>query len=318
MIRLTFVEAGETFSTYRDPNGEPVYLAHGVGFRRLTPFDDLDLGVSWRAYVRQFGHNADDWLDTLRDITTDPDAVDYIVWCLDCNTPIHEEDPNCTDIGDGQLCNSCISAWSRCDRCDAYVREATTTLDDNDVCDSCRRDDYSWCEGCDGWYLDSEADEHDHDRGCRCESPEQTFTVRNDGEESGMSTAQHFQPGKQYDWMIEFDRGGTDVVMYDYDDPEVREMVREAGADVGQGIFSDICYLEHLGIKGFNWGVGYRDYHYPRAHAYLDDTFSMVAKYLRFHERNEGTTMPHFPTPHFPTSSLWDELLTLGADPERD
>lgn len=113
------------------------------------------------------------------------------------------------------------------------------------------------------------------------------------GEESGSSTAQFFDAPKQYDWMIEFDRGGTDVVMYQYEDREVKEMVEAAGAEVGDGIFSDICYLDHLDIKGFNWGVGYRDYHGPRAHAYLDDTFDMVAQYVLFNEQNEGTYMPH-------------------------
>ena len=116
------------------------------------------------------------------------------------------------------------------------------------------------------------------------------------GEESGCSTAQHFTPAKDYDWMIEFDRGGTDVVMYEYDDSEVREMVRASGAPVGNGIFSDICYLDHLGIKGFNWGIGYRDYHSTRGYAYLEDTFQMVAYYLRFHDQNLGTAMPHFPS----------------------
>ena len=118
------------------------------------------------------------------------------------------------------------------------------------------------------------------------------------GEESGMSTASFFEPpkGKEYDYMIEFDRGGTDVVMYQYDDQEVRELVRNAGARVGDGSFSDISYLGHLEIKGFNWGVGYQDYHGPRAHAFLDDTFSMVAKYLRFAEQNQGVYMPHYAT----------------------
>jgi len=113
------------------------------------------------------------------------------------------------------------------------------------------------------------------------------------GEENGQSTAAFFDPPKQYDWMIEFDRGGTDVVMYQYDDDLTRKLVKKSGARVGDGIFSDICYLEHLGIKGFNWGVGYQDYHGPRSHAYLDDTFSMVAKYLRFHEANAGVALPH-------------------------
>lgn len=113
------------------------------------------------------------------------------------------------------------------------------------------------------------------------------------GEESGQSTAAYFQPPKEYDWMIEFDRGGTDVVMYQYDDVEVRQLVKDSGARVGSGSFSDISYLGHLEIKGFNWGVGYQDYHGPRAHAFLDDTFSMVARYLAFHEQNEGVFMPH-------------------------
>jgi hypothetical protein len=118
------------------------------------------------------------------------------------------------------------------------------------------------------------------------------------GEESAQSTAAFFAPpeGKEYDWMIEFDRGGTDVVMYQYDDKEVRQLVRDAGARPGDGSFSDISYLGHLGIKGFNWGVGYQDYHGPRAHAFLDDTFIMVARYLNFAEQNEGVYMPHYET----------------------
>lgn len=127
------------------------------------------------------------------------------------------------------------------------------------------------------------------------------------GEESGLSTAAYFEPpkGKQYDYMIEFDRGGTDVVMYQYDDAEVRQLVRDAGARVGNGSFSDISYLDHLAIKGFNWGVGYQDYHGPRAHAFLDDTFRMVGHYLTFAERNEGVFMPHYQEDE--PRSLWGE-----------
>jgi hypothetical protein len=70
------------------------------------------------------------------------------------------------------------------------------------------------------------------------------------GEEMGMSTASYFNPpaGKDYNWMIEFDRGGTDVVMYQYEDKESLKLIRRSGAQIGDGIFSDICYLEHLGI----------------------------------------------------------------------
>jgi len=116
------------------------------------------------------------------------------------------------------------------------------------------------------------------------------------GEESGQSTAEHFKPGKDYDWVIEFDRGGTDVVMYQYEDRASRRAVEASGAVMGHGSYSDIAYLEHLGVKAFNWGVGYQgDYHSERGYAYLGNTFAMTAKYLRFHEQNAGTAMPHEP-----------------------
>jgi hypothetical protein len=120
------------------------------------------------------------------------------------------------------------------------------------------------------------------------------------GEEWGQSTAQSFEPGKEYDWAIEFDRAGTDVVMYQYEDEASCAAVEAAGAEVGFGSFSDIAYLEHLGVKAFNWGVGYRgNYHSEAGYAYLNDTFAMVAKYMRFHQQNAGTVMPHHPAPAY-------------------
>jgi hypothetical protein len=120
---------------------------------------------------------------------------------------------------------------------------------------------------------------------------DQLLTV---GEEDGASTASEFKPGKDYDWVIEFDRGGTDVVMYQYDDHACRKAVQASGAQTGTGSFSDIAYLEHLDVKCFNWGAGYDgNYHSEKGYAYLNDTFAMTAKYLRFHEQNAGTAMPH-------------------------
>lgn len=138
------------------------------------------------------------------------------------------------------------------------------------------------------------------------------------GEENGRSTAAFFDPSehhdRQYNWMIEFDRGGTDVVMYQYDDAETDKLVRATGARTEMGIFSDICYLEHLGIKGFNWGVGYRDYHGPRAHAYLDDTFKMVGHFLDFHATNAEVHLPHEPE----LNDRWGSLGALDSGHEHD
>jgi len=117
------------------------------------------------------------------------------------------------------------------------------------------------------------------------------------GEESGCSTARAFDPVdldlvKDYRWMIEFDRMGTDVVMYQYDDFETDRKVRQF-AQTNTGSFSDVAALGHLGIKGFNWGVGYHDYHGPRGYAFLEDTFEMVAKFVKFHGKYGRTKLVH-------------------------
>lgn len=113
------------------------------------------------------------------------------------------------------------------------------------------------------------------------------------GEEQGQSTAADFKTDKDYHWMIEFDRGGTDVVMYQYEDDECIDLVEEVDARVGSGSFSDIAFLDHLEIKGFNWGVGYRDYHGPRSHAYLEDYWMMIGQFVKFHAANAATYLPH-------------------------
>jgi hypothetical protein len=115
------------------------------------------------------------------------------------------------------------------------------------------------------------------------------------GEESGQSTAEDFYTDKQYNWVIEFDRGGTDVVTYQYEDTLTTAMVEAAGSEVGLGAFSDISYLEHLGVKCFNWGIGYRDYHSTRGYAFLEDTFAMVARFLAFHEKFADHYLGHTP-----------------------
>lgn len=121
------------------------------------------------------------------------------------------------------------------------------------------------------------------------------------GEELGQSTAAFFADwvgdGHRYDWMFQFDRAGTDVVAYDYDTMDLRDRVTAAGGKMGHGSFSDICYLDDLGIKGLNFGTGYRNEHTRRCHAYLEDTALMVETFLDFHAMNEDQHLPHVPAP---------------------
>ena len=135
-------------------------------------------------------------------------------------------------------------------------------------------------------------------------------------EESGQSTASDYDPPKDYNWVIQFDRGGTDVVAYQYETPDLVAKVRESGARMGQGSYSDICELGHLGVAGLNWGTGYQDYHSPRSHAWLDDTFRCVSKFARFYRANQGTPIPHFLDPDTDDWTDYSHSTTTDTDYE--
>lgn len=137
------------------------------------------------------------------------------------------------------------------------------------------------------------------------------------GEEKCMSTADYFRTenhhARGYNYIIEFDRGNTDVVMYEFEDDDLCDRVEEAGAKVGQGSLSDISYMQHLGVKALNWGVAYRDYHGPRGHAYLEDYWMMLGYYLRFHQVNAETVLPHVPRRYL---DWWNSLDDNFTDDE--
>lgn len=107
-----------------------------------------------------------------------------------------------------------------------------------------------------------------------------------DGEETGRSTAKFFTKEKcknQYNWMAEFDRRGDDVVMYSYETPEMRKLLTDNGFKVGIGSYTDIASLEDLGVKGFNFGIGYQANH--SADAYfegdvLDKQMELMADFI--------------------------------------
>jgi hypothetical protein len=113
------------------------------------------------------------------------------------------------------------------------------------------------------------------------------------GEEHGNSTGRSFvvPTGKRYNWMFQFDRTGTDVVMYQYETEQRRKLLASVNAVIGRGSFSDIVSLGKLGCAGFNWGVGYHDYHGPRAWASLHELIIQVTRFMRFHERYQDVHM---------------------------
>lgn len=128
-----------------------------------------------------------------------------------------------------------------------------------------------------------------------------------EGEESCRSTAAHFWPEKQYNWLVEFDRSGTDVVMYDYETEELVELLETQGNEVGQGTYSDISVMEHLGVAGFNWGIGYYDNHFRNSHFKVSECKEAISYFAKFYEAHKDTSFPYVLTEDYSDSWLRDE-----------
>jgi len=109
------------------------------------------------------------------------------------------------------------------------------------------------------------------------------------GEEYCRSTALHFEPPRQYKWMFEFDRRGTDVVMYHYENGETVAAVESVGAEVGVGSYTDLVDLEHLGVSGFNWGCAYDLEHTYACYVDLELCEYMIGLFVEFYHEYKNT-----------------------------
>ena len=114
-----------------------------------------------------------------------------------------------------------------------------------------------------------------------------------EGEESGNSTARLFHVRTDYNWIFSFDRSGDDVVGYDYETPQWKTLMKENGFTPGFGSFSDIAYLYHLGVLGFNFGTAYYHNHDKLACANLNELAQMIEKFAAFFFKYQHEHMPY-------------------------
>ncbi|MHB8997657.1 MAG: hypothetical protein ACYC63_20620 [Armatimonadota bacterium] len=105
-----------------------------------------------------------------------------------------------------------------------------------------------------------------------------------DNEECGGSTASDFVAPKDYRWTVEFDREGSDVVLYQYDDGNLDEAFAAIGVPIGCGSYSDICDLPNIGTTCFNFGVGYHRQHSPACYVDFEEMAAQVDAFARFYE----------------------------------
>ncbi len=115
-----------------------------------------------------------------------------------------------------------------------------------------------------------------------------------DSEEKGQSTAQYFTETDRYNWVCEFDREGSDVVLYDYETEPLSDLLESYGFPIGWGSFSDICSLR-LDVSAINFGVGYHRQHTPHCFADLRETESMLRRFARFYSDQKGKRLEHNP-----------------------
>lgn len=114
-----------------------------------------------------------------------------------------------------------------------------------------------------------------------------------EGEESGRSTAAHFKANKSYNWIFSFDRRGEGVVLYQFHGKQWEGALKHSGFKIEQGSFSDIAFLDELGVKAVNVGTGYHGEHSEMCYANMTELKRQAGKFANFYHTNKGIKYPH-------------------------
>ena len=115
-------------------------------------------------------------------------------------------------------------------------------------------------------------------------------------EETGASTADLFNIDFKYNWIVEFDRAGEDVVCYSFRDDGLTKKLESVGFKVGYGTCSDISKMQDMGCKAFNVGIGYENEHSKRPFFVVETYEKQIAKFVKFHAKFKDEHLPHVKT----------------------
>ena len=107
-----------------------------------------------------------------------------------------------------------------------------------------------------------------------------------DAEEECRSTAQ-YHICKNYNWVVEFDRAGGDVVTYGNDSYAFQQVLFKYW-NIGYGSYSDIADLPTTACC-FNLGIGYHHAHSKDSYVNLKVLARQVEKFKEFYERYKTT-----------------------------
>lgn len=107
-----------------------------------------------------------------------------------------------------------------------------------------------------------------------------------ENEEVGYSTARYFSKpnGKEWNWIVQFDRAGADSVKYQYQSIHNAE---EIFGKLNGGSYTCIKDLENLGLNAMNIGIAYGNNHSDDAWFDLQTYCYQIAKFIYFYKENK-------------------------------
>lgn len=110
---------------------------------------------------------------------------------------------------------------------------------------------------------------------------------------------------KEYNWLCEFDRRGTDVATYSYGTGTSEATTTFIDAlekhwgknNTSNGSFTDICSLTSLGCKAFNVGVAYQNAHGKNGYFVVEQYAWAFIKFIDFYNEFSERKFEHTPPP---------------------
>lgn len=105
--------------------------------------------------------------------------------------------------------------------------------------------------------------------------------------EERIETTAKYHECKEYNWIVEFDRRGNDVVTYQLDSDEFLSALKEF-FKIGQGSYTDVCSLKTEACC-FNIGLGHEYEHSENSYMDIDKFNSQIHKFRQFFEKYKST-----------------------------
>ena len=118
-----------------------------------------------------------------------------------------------------------------------------------------------------------------------------------DDEEIMQSTITEFEPPKKYNWIVQFDRRGTGIVQYQYDDNEEFNKALKKVFKIHTGSASDISKISNWKTQAFNIGIAYHDEHKPFSYCIVSDFIDQMNRFKKFYLANKDKHYSHNPRP---------------------